>query len=279
MNLSNIMPLVAIHLYALGTVSLLAGILARRDFLKKLALGLTLIAFIAHTLLICDALLNNSVVALTRAMFVMVLAWGLTFLGLILWNWWGKRYNSLLLVISPLALLLFLTALLLRHTDVPLPPILHGMVFSIHIIATFCSICLIIVAFGAGVLFLLQEKTIKSKIKIVGFQQDLPALSTLDRVNAVSTNIGFPLLTIGLLFGFIAARLMWGTILSGDPKEVVSLIVWGFYAFLFQRRMICGWRGGKPAFCAIGIFALWAFSFVAVTLLMPSHHSFALIAN
>ena len=35
------------------------------------------------------------------------------------------------------------------------------------------------------------------------------------------------LFTAGVLFGFISARINWGTILSGDPKEFISLVVWG----------------------------------------------------
>lgn len=274
MSLPELLPILAIHLFALGAVSVVVGILSRRDWLKRLALALTLLAFLVQTTLIGHTLWTTGPAALTRAMYVLLLAWGFTFIGLMLWVWWGKRYEALLLVVSPLALLMFLAAVLLRHDEVPMPPVLSGMTFSIHIAATFISLGLLALAFGAGVLFLVQERAIKTKSRLNGFQKDLPALSALDRVNAIATCIGFPLFTVGLLFGFISARLTWGSLLSGDPKELVSLLAWILYARLFQQRLSKGRQGRKPAILAVLIFGVCVFSFVAVNLFMTSHHSF-----
>lgn len=273
MTLPELLPILAIHLYALGTASVVAGILSRREWLKRLALALTLLAFVTQTVLIGEALWTGGPDALTRSMYVLILAWCFTFAGLMIWVWWGRRYEVLLLIVSPLALLMFLAALLLRHADMPMPPILSGMMFSIHIAATFASLGLITLAFGAGVLFLVQERTIKAKAKMVGFQKDIPALSALDKINAFATSVGFPLFTIGILFGCISARLTWGTLLSGDPKELVSLVGWALYAWLFHQRLTRGWQGRKPAILAIWIFGICVFSFVAVNLFMTSHHS------
>lgn len=274
MSLPELLPILAIHLFALGTVSVVAGLLSRCDWLKRLALALTLLAFLAQTTLIGHSLWTAGPAALTRSMYVLLLSWGFTFIGLILWVWWGKRYEALLLVVSPLALLMFLAAVLLRHDEVPAPPVLSGMTFSIHIAATFISLGLLTLAFGAGVLFLVQERTIKAKSRLNRFQRDLPALSALDRINAFATCIGFPLFTVGLLFGFISARLTWGSLLSGDPKELVSLLAWILYARLFHQRLSKGRQGRKPAILAVWIFGVCVFSFVAVNLFMTSHHSF-----
>lgn len=119
MSLSEFLPILAIHLFALGTVSVVAGILSRREPLKRLALALTLLAFLAQTTLIGHTLWVSGPAAFTRAMYVLLLAWGFTFVGLMLWVWWGKRYETLLLVVSPLALLMFLAAVLLRHDEAP----------------------------------------------------------------------------------------------------------------------------------------------------------------
>ena len=272
MILPELLPVLAIHLYALGTASAVAGVLARRDWLNRTALALTGLAFCAHTFLLGDSLFLLGFAGLTRAVYVSFLAWCITLGGLLAWVRW--RYDSLLLVSTPLALLAFLVALLLRHADAPLPPVLSGMTFTIHIIAMFASIGLMTLAFGAGLLFLYQNKQIKAKVKLEGFNKDMPALSALDRINRLTVMTGFPLYTIGLLFGFVAARLNWGTLLSGDPKELVSLAVWGIYALLFHMRFAQGRQGRKPAELAIIVFLCCAFSLLVVNLLLPTHHSF-----
>ena len=258
MILPELLPVLAIHLYALGTAAVVAGILARNEWLKRAALVLTVLAFTTHTLLLIATFMDDGFTGLTRSVYVQLLAWCITLSGLVAWLRW--RYEALLLTVAPFSLLTFLIALLLRHAETPLPPVLSGMTFTIHIAAIFISIGLMALAFGAGVLFLIQAKSIKSKSKLAGFQKDLPALSALDKINAFTTTV--------------SARINWGTILSGDPKEFISLVVWGLYAWLFHQRFTQGWQGRKPAILAIWIFTVCAFSLIVVNLFMTTHHSF-----
>ena len=216
MILPELLPVLAIHLYALGTAAVVAGILARNEWLKRAALVLTVLAFTTHTLLLIATFMDDGFTGLTRSVYVQLLAWCITLSGLVAWLRW--RYEALLLTVAPFSLLTFLIALLLRHAETPLPPVLSGMTFTIHIAAIFIS--------------------------------------------------------IGLIFGFISARINWGTILSGDPKEFISLVVWGLYAWLFHQRFTQGWQGRKPAILAIWIFTVCAFSLIVVNLFMTTHHSF-----
>ena len=174
MILPELLPVLAIHLYALGTAAVVAGILARNEWLKRAALVLTVLAFTTHTLLLLATFMDDGFTGLTRSVYVQLLAWCITLSGLVAWLRW--RYEALLLTVAPFSLLTFLIALLLRHAETPLPPVLSGMTFTIHIAAIFISIGLMALAFGAGVLFLIQAKSIKSKSKLAGFQKDLPAL-------------------------------------------------------------------------------------------------------
>lgn len=277
MTLPELLPVLAIHLYALGAVAVVAGILARRNWLKRTALWLTVIAFAAHTFLLGSTLWANGFAGLPRSAYMLLLAWCITLSGLIAWI--RYRYEALLLVVAPVALLAFLAALLLRHADVPLPSSLSGMTFTIHIGTIFISIGLMALAFGAGVLFLMQERTIKSKNRMTGFQKDMPALASLDRINEIATTVGFPLFSIGILFGFVSARLSWGTLLSGDPKELVSLIAWGLYAWLFHQRFAQGRQGRRPAQLAVAVFLFCALSLIVVNLALPSHHNFLIIPS
>ena len=130
------------------------------------------------------------------------------------------------------------------------------------------------VAAGAGALFLWQEGAIKKKMPLEGFRKDLPALGALDRVNAMATLIGFPCYSLGILCGFLWARISWGSFVSGDMKEWVSLIILAVYALLFHQRQALGWRGRKPAILALVIFSASLFSMFVVNTVFPTQHGF-----
>lgn len=124
MILPELLPVLAIHLYALGTAAVVAGILARNEWLKRAALVLTVLAFTTHTLLLIATFMDDGFTGLTRSVYVQLLAWCITLSGLVAWLRW--RYEALLLTVAPFSLLTFLIALLLRHAETPLPPVLSG---------------------------------------------------------------------------------------------------------------------------------------------------------
>ena len=131
MILPELLPVLAIHLYALGTAAVVAGILARNEWLKRAALVLTVLAFTTHTLLLIATFMDDGFTGLTRSVYVQLLAWCITLSGLVAWLRW--RYEALLLTVAPFSLLTFLIALLLRHAETPLPPVLSGMTFTLQI--------------------------------------------------------------------------------------------------------------------------------------------------
>ena len=67
---------------------------------------------------------------------------------------------------------------------------------------------------------------------------------------------------------------VYGATFTGDPKEVVSIIVWLLMAYVFHGRLATGWRGRKPARLMVLVFGLSLFSIVVVNTLMETHHSF-----
>ena len=114
MILPELLPVLAIHLYALGTAAVVAGILARNEWLKRAALVLTVLAFTTHTLLLIATFMDDGFTGLTRSVYVQLLAWCITLSGLVAWLRW--RYEALLLTVAPFSLLTFLIALLPHWT-------------------------------------------------------------------------------------------------------------------------------------------------------------------
>jgi cytochrome c-type biogenesis protein CcsB len=122
-----------------------------------------------------------------------------------------------------------------------------------------------------GVLYLLQEHEIKAK-KHRFFFKRLPSLELLDNTGYMCIVIGFTMLTLGLVTGFVYAKEVWGHFWRWDPKEVWSGITWLFYAALLHERLAVGWRGRRSAIMAIIGFAVLLFTFLGVNLLLKGHH-------
>lgn len=149
--------------------------------------------------------------------------------------------------------------------------ILKGFWFYSHIIPILLGDATLALACGAGILYLLQEKGIKSKNPGFFFKR-LPSLDLLDSVGYTCISIGFALLTIGLATGFIYAKAIWGQFWSWDPKEVFSVGTWLVYAALLHLRLRSGWRGRKSAIMTIVGFFIMLFTFLGVNLLIGGHH-------
>ena len=254
----------------MATVAVIAGMLSRRERFRRMALGLLIAVCIMQTGVVVAELARHDLHALPRFVYVDGLAWLLALTGLAAWR--SGRFAAMALLLVPFTLATMLTALLFDGQTAL--PAATGRFFTLHVACVLMSLACMALGGGAGALFLLQERSIKSKTPPTGFQRDLPALSGLDRVNGVTAMIGFPLYSLGLLFGMVSARLAWGTLLSGDIKELISLAVWLLYAVLFHQRLAHGWRGRKPALLAVAVFAAAAFSLFVVNTLMTTHHSF-----
>ena len=140
-----------------------------------------------------------------------------------------------------------------------------------HVIAVFIGEAAFALAGGLGVLYLIQESAIKTK-KHRFFFKRLPSLDLLDATGYTCIVVGFTLLTLGLITGFVYAKLVWGRFWSWDPKEVWSAVTWLFYAILLHERLTVGWRGRRSAMMAIIGFGVLVFTFLGVNLLLEGHH-------
>jgi cytochrome c-type biogenesis protein CcsB len=140
-----------------------------------------------------------------------------------------------------------------------------------HVMAVLLGEAALALACGAGILYLIQERAIKQK-KHGFFFRRLPSLDLLDSTGYGFIVVGFTLLTVGLITGFVYAHSVWGRFWGWDPKEVWSGITWLIYAALLHERLTVGWRGRKAAIMAIIGFAAVLFTFFGVNFLLKGHH-------
>jgi ABC-type transport system involved in cytochrome c biogenesis permease subunit len=274
MSALNILFLLVLAGYFTGATLHLLGVVAGKPGLRRTGSFLTVAGFVLHTADLALTLGSERGAALLSGEFYFsLLAWSLLLICLFLW--WRLRLGMLGVLAAPLALFLFLSSQAVTAARMPLPQALSGLFFGLHIGALFLAISLLAMACGAGAAYLYLERKIKTKEKLRGFSKSLPALSTCDTVNRWAVTAGFPLYTVGLLSGFIWAKLTWNKIFSYDPKEITAIGVWLFFAFLFHQRVFLGWRGRKTARMAIWIFGLTLVSLLIINFFMPTHHSFA----
>jgi cytochrome c-type biogenesis protein CcsB len=144
----------------------------------------------------------------------------------------------------------------------------------VHSTLAFISYATFAVAFGASIMYLIQEHFLKKK-RLGPLYQKLPSLDILDEINYRCLTFGFPLLTVAIITGAIWAETAWGTYWSWDPKETWSLITWFIYAALLHGRLTTGWRGRRAALFSIVGFIVLLFTFLGVNLLpSESMHSY-----
>lgn len=169
------------------------------------------------------------------------------------WRYTVKNSGTFTAVI---VLLLMLIASFASREILPLPPEMQSWWLPVHASVSIIAAAFLTLAAIGGVMYLLQERELKQK-RFGFFFSRLPSLDTLDKLNQHCISIGFPLMTVGMLAGYIWARQIWGgRPWQWNPKTVMSVITWLLYAGLMHQRFTLGWRGRRAA--GITIIAFFA---------------------
>ncbi len=176
--------------------------------------------------------------------------------------------------ILPIVFMLMLTSSVLPREIRPLGPVLQSYWLGIHTFFAFLGNAAFAVAFGIGIMYLLQEHNLKSK-HTHGLFKRLPSIQVLDEINYKLISLGFPLLTLAIVTGALWAESAWGSYWRWDPKEVWSLITWFTYALILHIRLTAGWRGKRAAILSIIGFLIVLFTFFGVNFWLKSLHSFS----
>ena len=137
-----------------------------------------------------------------------------------------------------------------------------------HIAALLAAYAALGFSMLASVLYLVQERRIKSKRKP---GEDswwapldwLPPLDTLERIAHSTLLFGFPCMTVGLVIGSVLVQESdLGAAYYRDPKVVASFIMWAVYVLLLFLRSTAGLRGRRAAYLSGAVFvvmlAVWA---------------------
>lgn len=264
------LPLATIGAYLLSTTGYLAYLFFQHRRLQRTAGVLLAVGFAGHTLSLAASTLRSGHLPVNDLHGTLTVAgWALVGAFFVL----QARYRIRILGVfaAPLALVTMAATAVLPTTPAVDRSLFHSFWLVSHIAAIFTGEAALALACGLGILYLLQEHAIKSKIRGFFFRR-LPSLDLLDTAGYACIAAGFALLTVGLITGFVYARSVWGRFWSADPKEIWSILTWLIYAALLHQRLTVGWRGRRSAVMAIIGFSLVLFTFLGVNLLLQGHH-------
>ncbi len=265
-----------IILYILSTAGYTAYLLAQKKYLHKIGYYLLFSGFLLH----CIAIgYGYSGYFAGKAGYIpvhdlhdtlSVAGWAIA--GVFLLLRYKYRLKILGVFAAALAAIVMITASYLLPNNVgEINTLFNSVWVVVHVVFIFIGEAALAMAFGVGLLYLIQERAIKTK-KHGFFYKRLPSLDLLDNTGYTCIVVGFTMLTIGLILGIVYAKLIGGRFWSWTLKEVWSGITWLVYAVLLHQRFAMGWRGRRAAImCSIG-FIILLFTFFGVNFLLDTHH-------
>ncbi|MBT8406573.1 MAG: cytochrome c biogenesis protein [Deltaproteobacteria bacterium] len=261
-------------LYAVGTVGYLIYVIRTEKAIHRIAYGFLLAGFLSHTLelaMLVSQIRQMPVTTLPQTFSLF--AWAIvgSYLAFQL------KFNIRILgtFVSPLAVVFMLLSSAIPGRVIPNSKLFKSFWLTLHVATMFIGMAIFALAFCAGIMYLLQERQIKSKSFGLLYRR-LPSLEVLDSLNYVCLTFGFPLITIGLISGFVYAGAVWQSFWHWDPKEILSVVTWLIYAVLLHERLAVGWRGRRAAIMAIIGFSVILVTFVGTSVILKVHHSFKL---
>ena len=261
---------ITIFFYLLSTAGYLAYLFFQKNYLHRAGYYLLASGFLCHSVAILHKLFQSGHIPVHNLHETLLIA-GWTIVCVFFIFQYKYKLKILGVYAAPLIVLVMIVAVLLPQEPVIVKNIFNSIWFIFHIITIFIGEASFALACGLGILYLLQEHAIKAKSHGFFFKR-LPSLERLDTTGYACIIVGFTMLTIGLLSGFVYAKLIWGRFWSWDPKEVWSGVTWLLYAALLHERLAVGWRGRKAAIMSIIGFAVLLFTFFGVNFLLKGHH-------
>jgi len=160
-------------------------------------------------------------------------------------------------VAGVLAGVVILAALTFQPLNMPLPQILDTLWFELHVVVAFFGYALFVIGGLLSALYLFTG--IRSYLDVY-FKTAL---------------VGWTFFSASMISGGVWGYYAWGTYWLWTPKELWTSVLWLFYAMALHVRLkgarwdtLSAWLG------IIGVFVM-LFTYLGVSMLMKSSHSFA----
>ena len=255
---------VAAVLYAGAGIAVFPAVLFARERWKQITVHLGGLAFFFHFVSVVEMLALGHhwlPVRISETESLM----GFLVAGLFFLVWWLYGAVSLGIFALPVTFfIIFIPALGVERYVFPSAGVRTSWLIA-HIAALLAAYAALGFSILASVLYLVQERRIKTKIpgSGPGAFEWLPPLDNLERIAHATLLFGFPCMTVGLIIGSVLAQdSTLGAAYFRDPKVIASFVMWAVYVLLLFVRSTAGLRGRKAAYLSgavlLVMLAVWA---------------------
>jgi ABC-type uncharacterized transport system permease subunit len=263
---------VAAILYAGASVAIFPTVLYSAPRWRQWCVHLGGLAFLFHFVSCVEMLAQAHRLVPVGAREVESLL-GFLVAGLFFLAWWIYDAISLGIFALPATFfLIFVPALGIHGYTFPSEGIRTSWLIA-HIAALLAAYAGLGFSLLASVLYLVQERRLKAKLKAGADSwwaplDWLPPLDNLERIAHAMLLFGFPCMTVGLILGAVLVQeTSLGAAYFADPKVVASYAMWGLYVLLLFLRRTAGLRGRKAAYLSGAVLVImlcvWAANLVS----------------
>jgi len=141
---------------------------------------------------------------------------------------------------------------------------LHPVWRGVHLTGVYLGTACCGIAAVAGGMYLYVQARLKRKDNLGGLGK-LASLEALEGLIIRSATLGFTLLTLGLVSGFIVISHNGPGLSDMTPKIVMATLAWLVYALLMNVRYASAFRGRRAAWLSIVGLVLLLGTYAAVT--------------
>jgi len=239
---------VALVCYAAGLLYALVALTRTSEILSKVALHASYLGMVFHFVSLAEAVAQTGQLASASVHNSESLLAFLIMVGFML-AYLVYKTTTPGIVVFPLVFLLTFVAASGQQPFVFGSAVVKHSWLAVHVLMIFTGYAALFLSFGASILYLLQERALKSK-NSSGMFSRLPALQVIDDIGYRSLMLGFPFMTLGLIAGSVVAVSTYGRIEYLDPKILLSVLMWAVYLLMVFTRLNAGWRGRRAALLA-----------------------------
>ena len=253
---------IALFCYLISSVKYFLHLALRRRLLFIVANSTVAVGFCIHTAgLVLRSTQTGHGPYTSNYEYALFFSWAIILVYLI--TEFRYRIQDLGSFVVPLGFLLMVYSLTLPVESASVKPAIR-LSLTLHRTLSFIGYGAFALAFGAGIMYLLQERQLKSK-KFSALFYRFPSLEVIDDINHKLVAFGFPVFSIGFITGSMVALKGGGSYFAWQLSTLPLLVTWIIYGALFAGRITVGLRRKKAAIGAIlGFFSVMATYFMHI---------------